>query len=84
MRSRTEASNGFGVSDPLLLLTTMSVPRAFNPTCQLFSNPRAIPTNATNAAIPSEMPASVNPVRRGRRSRPRMTTVKKVMIGWPR
>ena len=52
MRSRTEASNGFGVSDPLLLLTTMSVPRAFNPTCQLFSNPRAIPTNATTAAMP--------------------------------
>ena len=84
MRSRTEASNGFGVSDPPLLLTTMSVPRAFNPTCQPFSNPRDMPTNATTAAMPMEIPVRVNPVRKGRPLRPRTTTVKKVIVYRPR
>ena len=84
IRSRTEASNGFGVSDPPLLETTISVPRAFNPTCQPFSKPRDIPTNATTAAMPMEIPARVNPVRKGRRQRPRMTTVKKVIVYRPR
>ena len=58
-----EALNGFGVSEVLILLTTISVPRAFNPTSQLFSKPREMPTSATTAAIPMEMPTSVNPVR---------------------
>ena len=49
MRSRTEALNGFGVSEVLILLTTISVPRAFNPTSQLFSKPREMPTSATTA-----------------------------------
>src|SRR6476469_9904974 len=84
IRSRTEALNGFGVSDPPLLVTTISVPRAFNPTCQPFSKPRDIPTNATTAAMPMEIPARVNPVRKGRRQRPRMTTVKKVIVYHPR
>ena len=56
MRSRMEALNGFGVSEVLILLTTISVPRAFNPTSQLFSKPREMPTSATTAAIPMEMP----------------------------
>src|SRR5712672_931177 len=84
IRSRTDASNGFGVSDPSLLVTTISVPRAFNPACQPFSKPRDIPTNATTAAIPIEIPARVNPVRKGRRQRPRMTTVKNVIVYRPR
>src|SRR6476620_2480024 len=79
MRSRTEALNGFGVSEVLILLTTISVPRAFNPTSQLFSKPRARPTRATTAAIPMEIPMSVSPVRTRRRIRPRATTVKKLI-----
>ena len=43
------------------------------------SKPREIPTNATTAAMPMEMPTIVSPVRTGRRISPRATTVKKVM-----
>ena len=66
MRSRTETLNGLGVREVLILLTTTSVPRALNPTSQLFSKPREIPTSATTAPMPMEMPTSVNPVRTGR------------------
>src|SRR5262245_3130016 len=79
MRSRTEALNGVGVSEVLILLTTISVPRAFNPTSQLFAKPREMPTSATTAAIPMEIPISVNPVRTRRRINPRATTVRKLM-----
>ena len=68
-----------GRERPPMLLTTISVPRAFNPTCQLFSKPRDIPTNATTAAMPMEMPHEGQAVRIGRRSRPRMTTEKNVI-----
>ena len=81
MRSRAFASNGLGVRELLRLLTTTSVPRAFIPPCQLDSKPRDIPTRATTAAMPTEMPSSVSPVRTGRRISPRATTVKKVMSG---
>ncbi len=79
MRSRTEALNGFGTSELPILLTTTSVPRAFIPVSQLLLNPREIPTSATTAAMPTEMPKIVSPVRTGRRISPRVTTVKKVI-----
>ena len=79
MRSRTEALNGFGISELPILLTTTSVPRAFIPVSQLLLNPREIPTSATTAAMPTEMPKMVSPVRTGRRISPRVTTVKKVI-----
>ena len=62
-----------------MLLTTTSVPRAFNPFSQLLLNPREIPTRATTAAIPTEIPKIVSPVRTGRRVSPRVTTVKNVI-----
>ena len=80
MRSRTEVLNGFGISELPILLTTTSVPRAFIPVSQLLLNPREIPTNATTAAMPTEIPKMVRPVRTGRRINPRVTTVKKFIL----
>src|SRR6478672_6166378 len=79
MRSRTEALNGFGINELPILLTTTPVPRAFIPVSQLLLNPREMPTRATTAAIPTEMPKIVKPVRTGRRVNPRVTTVKNVI-----
>src|SRR5690606_9085349 len=63
-----------------MLFTTISVPRVFIPASQLFSKPRDMPTRATTAAMPMEIPTRVRPVRTGRRSSPRMTTVRRVML----
>ena len=60
-----------------MLLTTTSVPRAFMPLSQLLLNPREMPTSATTAAMPMEMPSRVRPVRTGRRIRPRIDNGKK-------
>jgi len=80
MRWTAVSLNGLGVSPLPMLLTTMSVPRDFMPLCQLVSKPREIPTSATTAAMPMAMPTIVSPVRTGRRKRPRVTTVKKVIL----
>src|SRR5215468_7922734 len=58
---------------------TMSVPRSFIPAVQLVTRPRDRPIKATTAAMPSEMPSNVKPVRIGRRLRPRAITSKKVI-----
>src|SRR5215472_3875030 len=57
----------------------MSVPRDFIPALQLVTNPRDMPINATTAAMPTEIPTKVNPVRTGRRTRPRAMTLKNVI-----
>src|SRR5437867_6505672 len=57
----------------------MSVPRDFMPAVQLVTSPRDKPINATTAAIPTEIPKSVKPVRIGRRLRPRVIISKKVI-----
>src|SRR3954464_8339493 len=57
----------------------MSVPRSFIPAVQLLTSPRDRPSNATTAAIPTEMPSKVRLVRTGRRVRLRVTTLKNVM-----
>jgi hypothetical protein len=62
-----------------MLLTTMSVPRDFIPAVQLVSNPLDIPTNATTAAMPIEIPSKVSPVRTGRRHKPRETSERNVI-----
>src|SRR4051794_39995449 len=81
IRSRVDSGNGFGVREPRMLWTTMSVPRDFIPAVQLVSRPRDKPINATTAAMPTAIPNKVNPVRTGRRCKPRVTTLKKVMSG---
>src|SRR5688500_2553864 len=79
MRSRAAAGNGFGVNEPRMLWTTISVPRDFIPAVQLATKPRDIPTSATTAAMPTEIPTNVRPVRTGRRISPRATTARNVM-----
>src|SRR5437763_6142482 len=57
----------------------MSVPRSFIPAVQLLTRPRDKPSNATTAAIPTEIPNKVRLVRTGRRVRLRVTTLKNVI-----
>src|SRR3954470_550454 len=64
-----------------MLWTTMSVPRDFMPAVQLVMKPRDIPIRVTTAAMPTAIPNRVSPVRTGRRCKPRLTTLKKVMSG---
>src|ERR1041385_1252765 len=59
----------------------MSVPRDFMPAVQLVINPRDMPMSVTTAAMPTAIPKRVRPVRMGRRNKPRVTTLKKVMSG---
>src|SRR5512133_2580697 len=61
----------------------MSVPRSFIPDVQLVTRPRDKPIKATTAAMPSEMPSNVKPVRIGRRLRPRVIISKKVISSVP-
>src|SRR4051812_46096954 len=49
------------------------------PAVQLVMNPRDIPIRVTTAAMPTAIPRRVSPVRTGRRCKPRVTTLKKVM-----
>src|SRR2546421_1525122 len=81
IRSRVDAGNGWGVREPRMLWTTISVPRDFMPAVQLVIKPRDMPISVTTAAMPTAMPKRVRPVRMGRRHKPRVTTLRKVMSG---
>ena len=77
--SSRDSSKTFGINPPLILLTTTSIPMTSSWRTMLFSYPHAMPTRATTAAIPMEIPTRVNPVRTGRRTRLRTTMVKNVI-----
>src|SRR5256885_1009316 len=51
------------------------------PAVQLVIKPRDMPMRVTTAAMPTAMPKRVRPVRMGRRHKPRVTTLRKVMSG---